>query len=309
MIDIRDISKSYNGLAALQNISLRIEGGEILGLLGPNGAGKTTLMSILSTLLRPSSGSAMVGGFDVVTDPQEVRKLIGFVPQDISLYDDLSAYDNLMFFGSMYNIPRGALRQRIDDALGMVGLEDRSRDRISTYSGGMKRRINMAAAMLHDPEVLLLDEPTVGIDPQSRMLLLEVVSSLAQGERTVVYTTHYMEEAERLCDRVAIIDEGKIVAVGAKEQLIDSIGEHDLVDIESDKLTDDAVEKCRSRFGPDSVSRHDGVLRVKIKDARRALPEMLAWLAQIGVTVSSVNIRRPNLETVFLALTGKELRD
>jgi ABC-2 type transport system ATP-binding protein len=309
MIDIGNVCKSYDGIEALKGISLRIERGEIFGLLGPNGAGKTTLMSILGTLLRPSSGSASIGGFDVVANPHEVRKLIGFVPQEISLYDDLSAYDNLMFFGSMYYVPRAELARRIDKALELVGLKERSHDRIGTYSGGMKRRVNMAVAMLHEPQVMLLDEPTVGIDPQSRMLLLDVVSSLARADRAIIYTTHYMEEAEKLCSRVAIIDEGRIAAVGSNDQLIDSIGELDIIDIESGLLSDDAVEKCRARFGPEAASRHDGTLRVKIKDARRALPDLLVWLAQIGVEITSVNIRRPNLETVFLALTGKELRD
>jgi ABC-2 type transport system ATP-binding protein len=309
MLDIRNISKSYNGRDALRNVSLRIERGEIFGLLGPNGAGKTTLMSILSTLLQPTSGTASVCGFDVGTQAGDVRKLLGCVPQEISLYDDLSAYDNLMFFGSMYGVARKTLKERVDAALETVGLQDRARDRVATYSGGMKRRANMAVALLHEPKAILLDEPTVGIDPQSRLLLLDVVASLARDDRTVVYTTHYMEEAERLCDRVAIIDEGRIVAVGSNDELIDSIGQYDLVDIEPEKITEAVLDQCRGRFGPDNVSRHESLLRIRAKDARKALPQMLATLSEIGVAVSSVNIRRPNLETVFLALTGKELRD
>lgn len=218
-IEIRNLSKNYGSLKAVDEVSFDVAEGELFGLLGPNGAGKSTLISLLSTLLKPDGGEAIIGGYELTKKTSEIKKILGLVPQEIALYPTLSARENLTFWGHMYGLSGKTLVKRVDEALEIAGLAERAKERIETYSGGMKRRINIAAALLHRPKLLIMDEPTVGIDPQSRNHILETVRKLNQEGMTVIYTSHYMEEAELLCSRVAIMDNGKIIALGTKDEL------------------------------------------------------------------------------------------
>jgi ABC-2 type transport system ATP-binding protein len=219
MISVSNLKKTYGTTQALKGVSFNIQAGEFFGLLGPNGAGKTTTISIMSTILEADEGSVTIAGFDLKKNPRECKETIGVVPQEIALYNDLSAYDNLMFWGSLYNVPKPVLSKRIDNTLTLFGLFDRRKDKVKTYSGGMKRRINIASALLHSPKILFMDEPTVGVDPQSRNLIFEVIDKLHKEGMTMVYTTHYMQEAERLCDRIGIIDNGTIITQGSLDEL------------------------------------------------------------------------------------------
>ena len=219
MISVSNLSKKYDSQQALNGINFEIKEGEFFGLLGPNGAGKTTTISIMSTILEPSGGVVKIDGLDVASKSAECKRRIGVVPQEIALYNELSAYQNLLFWGSLYDVPKPELKKRIEEILKLFGLWDRKDDKVKTYSGGMKRRINIASALLHQPKVLFMDEPTVGIDPQSRNLIYEVIEKLHKDGMTIVYTTHYMEEAERFCDRIAIIDNGQIIAQGSLNEL------------------------------------------------------------------------------------------
>ena len=227
ILEVRDLVKKYGDLEAVKGISFDIAEGEIFSLLGPNGAGKTTTISILSTLLTPTAGDASVCGHSVTKEPVAVKKSIGIIPQEIALYDELSALENLKFWGQMYNLSGKALSLRVDEVLDQVGLTERAKERIKTYSGGMKRRVNIAVGLLHKPRLLFMDEPTVGIDPQSRRAILESVKALNQAGMTILYTTHYMEEAQELSDRVGIIDYGELIALGTQEELTAKVGETD----------------------------------------------------------------------------------
>src|SRR5687767_7252917 len=237
MITVRDLKKSYGNVQALKGISFSIRPGEFFGLLGPNGAGKTTTISIMSTILSPDSGEVSIAGNDLKKTPLACKQVIGVVPQEIALYNELSAYDNLLFWGSLYNVRKDELSARIDDTLRLFGLSDRKKDKIKTYSGGMKRRINIASALLHRPQVLFMDEPTVGIDPQSRNLIFEVVEKLHGEGMTIVYTTHYMEEAERFCNRIGIIDNGTIVAQGTLDELKENCGIKECISVSISNLS------------------------------------------------------------------------
>jgi len=238
MIKIIEISKSFGNIEALKNVSFEVKAGEIFGLLGPNGAGKSTIINILNTLLEPDSGEVHIDNINLRDYNNKCKMMIGVVPQEIALYEDLSAYDNLMFWGSLYNISRSNLKLNAKKALNMVGLTNRKNDSIKTYSGGMKRRVNIASSILHDPKILLMDEPTVGVDPQSRNHIFDVIEKLRDDSMTIIYTTHYMEEAERLCDRIAIIDMGRIIAAGTLEELKLSSKVKDLLILKISNLKD-----------------------------------------------------------------------
>ena len=227
ILEAQNLVKKFNDFTAVDGVSFAIEEGEVFSLLGPNGAGKTTTISMLSCLLAPTQGDAVIGGFSVDKDPMAVKKVIGVVPQDIALYEDLSAIENLMFWGRMYGMGGAALKQRVAEVLDEVGLTDKAKQRVKTYSGGMKRRINIAVGLLHKPRLLFMDEPTVGIDPQSRRNILDSVKALNQQGMTVLYTTHYMEEAQELSQRVGIIDHGKLIALGTQHELTQMVGQMD----------------------------------------------------------------------------------
>ncbi len=303
------LEKRYGEVEALRAISFAIRQGEVFGFLGPNGAGKTTTISLLSCLQEPTSGSAVVAGYDVVDAPGQVKKRIGLVPQELALYPTLSARDNLHFFGSIYGLRGRELRMRVDESLELVGLAERARAAVKTFSGGMKRRLNIAAGLLHRPEVLFLDEPTVGVDPQSRNAIFEHIEQLKAGGMTIIYTTHYMEEAERLCDRVAIIDEGRIVALDPPCQLIGDLAEGIIHLGIANGAADGLLEKVRSLKQVRAAEQLDGRIRVEAVHTKEALIRLLELFNETNTNVTGLEVLEPNLETVFLRLTGKRLRD
>jgi ABC-2 type transport system ATP-binding protein len=306
---VRDLKKSYGSQLAVDGISFSIARGEIFGLLGPNGAGKTTTISMLSGILQPTSGAITLMGMDLAKNLTRAKARIGLVPQDLALYPTLSARDNLVFFGRIYGLHGKVLRERVDQVLDLVQLSDRAKDRIETYSGGMKRRINLAAGLLHRPDILFLDEPTVGVDPQSRNAIFESIEALNHAGLTVIYTTHYMEEAQRLCHRVAIVDRGKIVALDTPAALIQSVGEGVIRIGVVDGLAE-AVKDTAARLpAVHSASFRDGQIDLRVNNAQQALVGILDVASRLHAKVTSLQIMEPNLETVFLSVTGKNLRD
>lgn len=308
-VEINGLSKSFGEMKAVENVSMNINEGEVFGLLGPNGAGKSTLISMITTLLKPDRGEIVVGGFELQRHVQEVKKLLGLVPQEIALYPTLTARENLMFWGRMYGLRGRYLKERVEVAFEIAGLKDRDKQRIDTYSGGMKRRINIAAALLHQPKVLIMDEPTVGIDPQSRNHILETVLSLNKQGMTVIYTSHYMEEVEFLCSRIAIMDQGKVIALGSKEDLKRRIGEMDTITIKSTNISNQLIESIRGLSGVANVAQKTDFLKVMAKDADAVLAKVVSVLELQRCKIHSVAIEQANLESVFLHLTGRALRD
>lgn len=308
MISAKNIKKSFGEFEAVKDISFDILRGEVFGLLGPNGAGKSTTISILTGLLKPDSGEVLLDGEDYINCTIHQRKKIGFVPQELALYPTLSAYQNLNFFGSIYGLSGKTLRNRVNEVLEMVSLQDRAKDQIEYYSGGMKRRINIAAGLLHEPDVLFLDEPTVGVDPQSRNAIFECIEDLNRNGLSILYTTHYMEEAERLCDRVAIMDNGKIIALDTPQSMIRSIG-GGLVRVGMLNGKMPAFhEKVMGLSTVKDAQNVDGELMVQAKETRGALVDLLEVANTLDATITSLEIHEPNLETVFLNLTGRALR-
>jgi ABC-2 type transport system ATP-binding protein len=305
MLRCASLHKRYGERVAVDDVSFAIAPGECYGLLGPNGAGKTTTISMLCGLVPPDEGEVWVDGHAGGT--LEAKEAVGYVPQDLALYPDLSAVENLSFFGQLYGLRGAELNARITETLGLVGLADRGKDHIGTYSGGMKRRANMAAGLLHRPKLLVLDEPTVGVDPQSRNAILETVGRLGIA---VLYTTHYMEEAAKLCDRVGIIDDGHLIAEGTAEQLIRAHGGNDRVHLACEPADlDTLAEACRIVEGVHGVHEVEGHLELTTQDGPAVLPALVGVATRHGVELTGVEVRSPNLEDVFLSLTGKELRD
>lgn len=309
IVEVRDLVKRFGELAAVDDVSFAIEQGEIFGLLGPNGAGKTTTISMISCLIDPTAGSITVDGNQVATAPGAVKSALGVVPQEIALYPTLSAQENLAFWGQMYGLSGSALKHAVAEALELAGLADRAKERVEKYSGGMKRRINIAAGILHKPKVLLMDEPTVGIDPQSRNHILETVKQLNASGMTVLYTSHYMEEVEYLCDRIAIMDHGKVIASGTLNELRDVVGGMDVVDVKVTEVTDGVLEQVREIDGVKQADRTDGAIQVLTPSSGSVLGKLVATLECEGAHVTSITVTEPNLESVFLHLTGKSLRD
>jgi len=310
MLEVKALRKTYGSVTAVDGVSLHAGTGEMVGLLGPNGAGKTTTVSIIAGLLRPDSGSVLIEGRPLGGDTDPVKRRIGVVPQELALYDEMSARDNLAFFGALYDLSGAAAKRAIADALDLVGLADRAGDKVSAFSGGMKRRLNLAAALLHDPRILLLDEPTVGVDPQSRNAIFENLETLKQRRKTILYTTHYMEEAERLCDRMIIIDHGKVVADDTLTGLHRLLPVTNLLIIELDSAGDGAwIEELRRLPEVKSAEVVEKNLKVGVRDLVADSPQILAWLAQQGHRWQHIASERPDLETVFLTLTGRSLRD
>jgi ABC-2 type transport system ATP-binding protein len=303
VITVTGLVKRYGSIEAVRGIDLEVESGEIFGFLGPNGAGKSTTIQVLCTLLRATSGHALVAGIDVDRDPAGVRARIGLVFQDPSLDDQLTATENLQFHALIYNVPRAQRRRRIDEVLAMVDLSDRAGSIVRTFSGGMKRRLEIARGMLHSPEVLFLDEPTAGLDPQTRVHIWEYLRALRLRAGTTIFmTTHYMEEAE-YCDRIAIIDRGKIVAIGSPDELKARVG-GDVVTVSTDD-DDRAATEVADHLGV-SVTRDDAALRIEVSDGAAFVPRLFA---STTVPVRSVTVRRPSLDDVFLKMTGRAMRD
>ena len=307
MISVSNLSKRYDTVQALKGISFDIKQGEFFGLLGPNGAGKTTTISIMSTILKPDEGSVEIAGYDLKRNPIECKKIIGVVPQEIALYNELSAYKNLIFWGGLYKIPSSELKLRINETLELFGLLDRKNDKVKTYSGGMKRRINIASALLHKPKILFLDEPTVGIDPQSRNLIFEVIKKLHLEGMTIVYSTHYMEEAERLCDRIGIIDDGRIIAQGTFDELKSSNNMKETIVISFVDLTNELFDKIASAWK--DLKRIENSIHFYSSNVKNDLSKVILKCSEIGLDILQINIQKINLETIFLSLTGKQLRD
>ena len=309
VLDVAGLKKSFGDIHAVQGVSFHIDPGETYGLLGPNGAGKTTTISMASGLLESDGGSVKVAGEPMTTKTLEPKAKVGLVPQDIAVYPDLTARENLRFFGKLYGMDKDALGSRVDEVLDVIGLSDRADDRADEFSGGMKRRLNIGIGLLHSPSLLILDEPTVGVDPQSRNAILESVERLSAEGLAVLYTTHYMEEAERLCDRVGIIDKGEIKAEGTRRELVHLVGEADRVRISVAGGSHNVAGPLEELAGITKATATDGHIELIATDAGEVLADALRLVTDSGAAVTSVAVDEPDLEAVFLHLTGKALRD
>jgi ABC-2 type transport system ATP-binding protein len=303
------LRKVFGENEAVKGVSLQIARGEVFGLLGPNGAGKTTTISMLTGLLEPTDGTITVDGLDVKRHTNEVKSKLGLVPQELALYPTLSARQNLLFFGRIYGLKGKELKQRVDEVLEMIGLTERANDAIEEYSGGMKRRVNIGAGLLHKPEVLFLDEPTVGVDPQSRNAIFESVEALNRSGMSVIYTTHYMEEAQRLCHRVAIVDNGELIALDTPTALIRSLGGGIIVIGLAEGYPEEIVDQAAQLPAVKAATRTDGQLKVETHRLQEALIGVLDITNKLDVGITSLELLEPNLESVFLHLTGKRLRE
>jgi ABC-2 type transport system ATP-binding protein len=310
VLQVDNLKKSFGNVVAVDGVSLSAAAGETVGLLGPNGAGKTTTVSIIAGLLRPDSGTVKIEGHPLGGDTDPVKRRIGLVPQDLALFDELTAQANLELFAAIYEMDGTAAKRAISEALALVGLSDRSRDRVKEYSGGMKRRLNLAAALLHDPQILLLDEPTVGVDPQSRNAIFDNLEVLKSRGKTLLYTTHYMEEAERLCDRVVIIDHGKVVADDTLQGLYGRLPVTNQLLVELDPPHNGLqLSELQSLPGVRTATLDAGKLRIGVRELSSETPRVLEWLVEHGCPYHHVSSERADLETVFLTLTGRSLRD
>ena len=309
MIKVRSISKSFGNIEAVNNVSFTINKGEIFGILGPNGAGKSTIVNILNTLVKPDKGDVIIDGINIKDDGDTIKLIMGVVPQEIALYEELTAYENLMFWGGLYDIPKSKLKSVVNSTLEVVDLVNRKDDRIKTFSGGMKRRINIACSLLHNPKILVLDEPTVGVDPQNRNHIFEVIERLNNEGMTMIYTTHYMEEAERFCNTIAIIDEGRIIAQGSLKELRKISDVKDLITIklaDSEKETVSRITEANPVFRFDSIN---NTLQVESVNISKDISIIINHIQNSGGVIERIYTQGANLESVFLKLTGKELRD
>ncbi len=313
MIAVDSLRRLYGDVVAVEDVSFRAGEGMVFGLLGPNGAGKSTVINCISGLLKPSSGHVSVAGFDLQREPRKARSALGVVPQELALYEDLPAVENLRYWGAAYGLKGTELKTRVEEVLGYIGLGDRAKDLPKTFSGGMKRRLNFGCGIVHRPRVLLLDEPTVGVDPQSRERLFAMVEEQRDAGACVLYTTHYMEEAERLCNQLVIIDHGRVLAAGTVAGLRAKLGERDTLLLTGD-FPDGAASRAVERLVGNGlrdleiIATAGDSLKLTLSDGSRHLAAVFEALAAVGARVDESNLRRPNLETLFLKLTGKELR-
>ena len=308
LLECQGLAKRFGDRLAVDDVSFRLAPGEIYGLLGPNGAGKTTTIKMVCGLLAPDQGTITIGGRSVAHD-LSVKALVGYVPQDVALYPDLTARENLSFLGRLYKLHGSLLNERVDEALSLTDLLDRAGDRVDSFSGGMKRRLNIAAGLLHHPLLLVLDEPTVGVDPQSRHAILERVQAFGREGMAVLYTTHYMEEAERVCDRVGIIDHGRLVAEGTRRELVARLGERDRIELGATGDLERLADAVRAVPGVEDAATADHAVHLVVNEGRRLLPAVLEAAEHAGVAVNSVDVVEPDLEAVFLHLTGTALRE
>jgi len=309
ILDIKNITKSYGDITALSNFGLSLKKGEVLGLLGPNGAGKTTLISILSGTVKDFSGTVTFKEKNLFSD-RTLKNHMGIVPQDMAFYEDLNALDNLMFWGGLYDISRSVLKQRAREMLELVGLGSRAKDPIKKYSGGMKRRLNVAIGMIHKPGLLLLDEPTVGIDVQAKVNILEIIKKVGEQGTSVIFTTHQLAEVEEICSRIAIMDKGAVLAQGTLEELIQIVGEKEMVDVQGEFSANQVskILKEADLIGVEVLSVKDNLANLAF-DTTDKIPGMMEFLFKNNIKVSDLKIKSPNLEAVFLKLTGRSLRD
>ncbi len=309
IIEVKNISKRFNDKLVLDNISYEVKEGEIFGFIGPNGAGKSTLINIMTSLLTPDSGTIEICGYDILREPIKAKECMGYVPQELALMEDLNAYDNLEFFGALYGLKGKLLKERIAEALKVTGLEETKKQKVKKFSGGMKRRLNIAVSILHHPKVLILDEPTVGVDPQSRNHIFSFIKNICkEWGTTVIYTSHYMEEIEELCKRVFIIDLGKEVSYGDREEIKASVFSNNKVIIETQEISGETIMKLKDLEGIDKVSDKDNVLTLTI-DSKFKLASVLSLLEKETVNIKKISYEEAKLEDVFLSLTGKTLRD
>lgn len=309
IIEVKNITKRFNDKLVLDNVSYEVEKGEIFGFIGPNGAGKSTLINIMTSLLVPDSGTIKICGYDILKDPIKAKECIGYVPQDISLIEELTAYDNLEFFGALYGLKGKELKERIMEALEVTGLVEKKKEKVKKFSGGMKRRLNIAAAIMHHPKVLIMDEPTVGVDPQSRNHIFNFTKNICkEWGTTVIYTSHYMEEVEELCKRVFIIDLGKEIAYGSEDEIKASVFPNNKVIIEAKGLAAEAIIKIEKLEGVLNLKEKEDSILLTI-DSNFKLHAVLTIVEEYGVNIKKISYEEAKLEDVFLSLTGKTLRD
>lgn len=310
LLEVKKLSKQYKGFQAVKKIDFHLKQGEILGFLGPNGAGKSTTISMISTLFSQSDGDILLNGKNIKGNEKELRRMLGVVPQEVALYPDLTGYENLAFFGRVYGLSRKEVKERVVELLKLLGLSDRANEKVENYSGGMKRRINIGAALLHKPKILVMDEPTVGIDPQSRNHILTMVKKLNEEGMTVLYTSHYMEEVELLCDRIYIMDHGKIIAEGTKQQLKDLIAEKNSLTIDVELVKDAFTELLTTHPLVKAVLPEEKSYTIVLNEYDSIIVKDVVSLAEkTNTSILSVKIKTPSLEDVFLQLTGRGLRD
>lgn len=309
LIEAKGIKKYYKKVRAVDGIDLEVRQGEILGILGPNGAGKSTAISVISSLIRPDGGDVFFKGKSILKNPAAIRRVMGIVPQEVALYPDLSAAENLKFFGKLYGLRGEKLKTRMQEVLDLLELNGRAKDAVKNYSGGMKRRVNIGAALLHHPEVLIMDEPTVGIDPQSRSHILDTVKALNQKGMTIIYTSHYMEEVEQLCDRIYVMDHGKVIASGTKEDLKNLMGGDDIVSLQTDKASEGFLKELRGNLKVKNADQKGNSITLMVQKDCDILSDIFEAASRNGVKLKSLDIKTPTLEDVFLYLTGRGLRD
>ncbi|HQK53454.1 MAG TPA: ABC transporter ATP-binding protein [Sedimentibacter sp.] len=309
MLKVENLYKNYGNIRAVDGISFEVKRGEVFGLLGPNGAGKSTTISIISTLIPPTKGEIIFEGESIFKNPKNIRQKLGVVPQDIALYPTLSGYENLRFWGNLYGLKGQELKQRINETADIIGLHERLKDKVEKYSGGMKRRLNIGAALLHMPELLIMDEPTVGIDPQSRSHILDTVFKLNDRGITIIYTTHYMEEAENLCSRICIMDEGKIIASGTQQELVELVKEKTQINIKLDSINDSILDSFKNIPGIIDAKIDEDIIILYGENGDILLAQIIAKVSEHKNRIRSIDVKKPNLEAVFLHLTGKALRD
>ncbi|MBS5937621.1 ABC transporter ATP-binding protein [Clostridium sp.] len=309
IIEIKNVTKRFNDKLVLDNVSYEVEKGEIFGFIGPNGAGKSTLINIMTSLLEPDSGTVKICGYDILKESIKAKECIGYVPQDISLLEELTAYDNLEFFGAFYGLKGKELKERIKEALEVTGLVDKKKEKVKKFSGGMKRRLNIAAAIMHHPKVLIMDEPTVGVDPQSRNHIFNFTKNICkEWGTTVIYTSHYMEEVEELCKRVFIVDLGREIAYGSKEEIKSSVFPNNKVIIEASGITAELILNISKISGILNVKENQDSIILTI-DSNFKLNSILLILEENKINIKKISYEEAKLEDVFLALTGKTLRD
>ncbi|MDO6450319.1 ABC transporter ATP-binding protein [Oceanobacillus profundus] len=310
MLELVDLSKKFKQMDAVKNLNMFIEKGEIVGLLGPNGAGKSTAISMLSSLVEPTNGDVRFHNKSIIKHPAPLRKVIGVVPQEIALYEDLTAEENMQFFGRIYRLRGVQLKNKTDEVLEQIGLTDRRKDIVKTFSGGMKRRLNIGVAMLHDPEIIIMDEPTVGIDPQSRNYILETVKRLNEEKQmTVLYTSHYMEEVEFLCDRIYIMDQGNLIASGTKDEIKRILSAEKTISIKADRWNDAFIEELKQNPTINRVTMGEKEITIIVPREVNLFSKIIRMAENAELELNSVDVQTPTLEDVFLHLTGRALRD
>lgn len=309
-IKINNITKRFNDKLVLDNISFEVKPSDIFGFIGPNGAGKSTLINIMTGLVKPNSGDIELGGYSILKDPIKAKELIGLVPQELALMDNFSAYDNLEYFGAFYGLSGKLLKERIKEVLEIVGLTDRKKDKVKKFSGGMKRRLNLAAAIMHRPKILILDEPTVGVDPQARNHIFEYIHQINSEEKTtIMYTSHYMEEIEALCNNIFVLDLGREVARGTKDEIKSMASIHETIKFKIDNFSEEFILRIKEINGVKDCFLFEDTIKVLIDERKFNLEDLLAVSAKSNKKIKTFNVEEASIEEVFLALTGKKLRD